>query len=64
MAQMEEVLDLSQPPYEARDPQVCMDETCQQLVGEVRAPLPPAVGQVVRHDYEHEHHGTCNLFLA
>ncbi len=61
---MEAVLDLYQQPYDARYPQVCMDETSKQLVGEVLAPLPPAVGQVARQDYEYEHHGTCNLFIA
>lgn len=35
---IEDVLDGYQRPYDARYPVVCMDETTEQLVAEVRAP--------------------------
>jgi hypothetical protein len=60
---MEDVLDVYVRPYDPRLPQVCMDETSKQLVGETRVPVPAAPGRPVRHDYEYERHGVSNLFL-
>jgi transposase len=60
---MEDVLDLYAEPYDARRPQVCFDESPVQLIGEVRAPLPPRPGQPTRYDYEYRRAGTANLFL-
>ncbi len=60
---MEDVLDVYHRPYDHRFPQVCMDETSKQLVGETRTPLPPAPGRPARIDYEYERHGVRNLFL-
>jgi transposase len=60
---MEDVLAVYERPYDARFPQVCMDETSKQLVGETRTPLPAAPGQPARIDYEYERHGVRNLFL-
>jgi transposase len=60
---MEEVLDLSAEPYDARRPQVCFDESPAQLVSEVRQPLPTRPGQPARYDYEYGRAGTANLFL-
>jgi hypothetical protein len=61
---MEEVLEVYRLPYDPRFPVVCMDETSKQLVGEVAAPLSPAPGRVLRHDYEYRRQGVANLFLA
>jgi hypothetical protein len=67
---MEDVLEVYTRPYDARFPQVCMDETNKQLLAQVREPLPqrPATpeqrGTVRREDYEYEREGTANLFLA
>jgi hypothetical protein len=61
---MEDVLDVYHRPYDPRFPQVCLDETSKQLVGEVREPLPPAAGQPRREDYEYERKGVANLFLV
>jgi hypothetical protein len=61
---MEDVLDVYQRPYDPRYPQVCLDETSKQLVGEVRAPQPLAPGQPAREDAEYVRHGVANLFLA
>ena len=63
VARMEDVLDL----YAARPPRtmpvVCFDETPTQLIGETRAPSPPAPGQPARYDYEYRRNGTANLFV-
>jgi hypothetical protein len=64
VAQMEEVLDLYEKPYDSRYPLVCMDETSKQLVSDVQSPLPPQPGQSARQDYEYERKGTSNLFLG
>jgi hypothetical protein len=50
--------------YDPKHPVVCLDETSRQLIGEVRAPLPPAPGQVARYDGEYVRNGTANLFMA
>ncbi len=60
---MEDVLDVYHRPYDPRFPQVCMDETSKQLVGETRTPVPAAPGRPARIDYEYERHGVRNLFL-
>ena len=60
---LEDILEVSKLPYDARFPVVCMDESNKQLVGEVRKPLEAQPGQVRRLDNEYERKGTCNLFL-
>jgi DDE superfamily endonuclease len=60
---MEDVLETYKLPYDPRFPQVCMDETSKQLVGEVRQPIAGKRGRVLRIDSEYERQGTCNLFL-
>ncbi len=60
---MEDVLDVYTRPYDPRRPQVCMDETSKQLVGETRVPGPGAPGRPARHDYEYVRNGVANLFM-
>jgi hypothetical protein len=60
---MEDVLAVYTRPYDPRFPQVCLDETHTQLLGEVRDPLPVAPGQIARHDPEYARGGVANLFL-
>ena len=60
---MEDVLDVYTRPYDPRRPQVCLDETSVQLVGEKRKPLPTAPGRPARVDYEYERNGVCALFM-
>ena len=48
VAAMEDVLEVYHRPYDERYPQVNLDETNKQLVGEVRGPLPAAPGQAQR----------------
>jgi hypothetical protein len=64
VAQMEDVLAVYKRAYDPKRPVVCLDETSKQLIGEVRAPLPPAPGQVSRYDGEYVRNGTANIFMA
>lgn len=64
VACMEDVLEVYHRPYDVRRPVVCMDETFQQLIGEVREPLPPAPGRVERYDSVSVRNGVASLFLA
>ncbi len=47
VAPMEDVLDLYAEPDDPARPVVCFDESPRQLIGEVRAPLPPQPGTEV-----------------
>ena len=60
---MEDVLEVYKRPYDPRRPQVCLDETTKQLVGEVATPEPTAPGELGRYDYEYVRKGVANLFL-
>jgi len=60
---MEDVLDVYRRPYDSRFPQVCMDETSKQLLGDVRPPEPVIPGHPAHIDNEYERLGTANLFL-
>jgi hypothetical protein len=61
---MEDVLAVYTRPYDPHRPQVCLDETSRQLLGEVTPSLPPAPGQPAREDCEYQRHGVCNVFLV
>jgi hypothetical protein len=61
---MEDVLAVYTRPYDPRRPQVCLDETSRQLLGQVTPPMPLAPGQPAREDYEYQRGGVCNLFLV
>ena len=60
---MDDVLDVYVRPYDARFPQVCMDETSKQRVGETRVPIAAAPGRPNRVDYEYERCGVSNLLM-
>jgi len=60
---MEDVLDVYTQPYDPRRPQVCLDETSVQLVGEKRTPLGAAPGRPARFYYEYRRNGVCALFM-
>ncbi len=61
---MEDVLDVYERPYDSRYPQVCLDETNKQLIGEVRDPLAMTPGHCEKCDSEYVRNGTANLFIA
>jgi len=61
---MEDVLGVSTRPYDPLRPQVCLDETSRQLLGEVTPPRPAAPGRPAREAYEYERRGVCNVFVV
>ena len=60
---MEEVLEVYTRPYDPLRPQVCMDETSKQLLGEARQSLPVEPGRPEREDYEYERGRVANVFM-
>ncbi len=61
---MEDVLEVYTRPYDARFPQVCMDESSKQLQKDKLDALPMQPGQPVREDYSYEQGQMYKLFLA
>lgn len=64
VAQMEDILDVYQRPYDPKRPQVCVDEIQKVLRSTPLGELPMAKGKLRREDYEYERHGQCALILA
>ncbi len=60
---MEDVLSVYHLPYDPEYPVVCMDESCKQLVGEVRSPIPGKPGQPRRIDDEYVRCGVAEIFM-
>ena len=60
---MEDVLDIYHMPYDPDYPVVCMDESCKQMIGEVREPIPCTPGQPVRIDDEYVRNGVAEIFM-
>lgn len=60
---MEDVLSVYHLPYDPEYPVVCMDESCKQLVGEVRAPIPGKPGRPQRIDDEYVRCGVAEIFM-
>lgn len=60
---MEAVLDVYERPYEEENPVVCLDESPQQLVSEVRAGFTDAKG-VQDQDFEYKREGVADLYLV
>jgi hypothetical protein len=60
---MEDVLQVYKLPYDPAYPQVCLDETSKQLIGEVCQPLPCRPGQPYRYEAHYRREGVCQLFL-
>jgi DDE superfamily endonuclease len=60
---MEDVLRVYQLPYDPDFPQVCLDETNKQLIGEVCQPLPCRPGQPYRYESHYLRAGVSQLFL-
>jgi len=61
---MEDVLEIYQRPYDARFPQVCMDEGSKYVLAPTRDSLPMEQGKVEREDYQYERKGMYNIFVA
>jgi len=60
---MEDVLVIYALPYDSQYPVVCMDESCKQLIGEVREPIPCKPGKPERVDDEYVRNGVAEIFI-
>ena len=60
---MEDVLEVYHLPYDPDYPVVCMDESCKQMIGEVREPIPCAPGGPERIDDEYVRNGVAEIFM-
>ena len=63
VANMEEVLETYEKPYDSACPVICMDEQPVQLLKETRTPIPATAEHGQRVDYEYERAGTANIFM-
>lgn len=63
VANMEEVLETYEKPYNPGCPVLCMDEQPVQLLKETRVPIPATAKHAKRVDYEYERAGTANIFM-
>ena len=60
---MEDVIAVYHLPYDPDYPQVCMDESCKQLIGEVCEAIVCAPGRPRRIDAEYVRNGVAQIFL-
>ncbi|QEG21197.1 IS630 family transposase [Mariniblastus fucicola] len=63
VANMEEVLETYEKPYDPGHPVVCMDEQPVQLIKETRQPVAATRNHPKRVDYEYERAGTASIFM-
>lgn len=63
VANMENVLETYEKPYDSSFPVVCMDEQPVQLVNETREVIPATKDHPKRVDYEYERNGTASIFM-
>lgn len=63
VANMEDILELYAEPPDPSRPVVCVDETLEQRVADVKTPRPPRPGSTERFDYHYRRNGTANLFV-
>ena len=63
VANMENVLEIYEKPYDSSHPVVCMDEQPVQLVKETRPEISATKGHPKRVDYEYERNGTASIFM-
>jgi hypothetical protein len=60
---MEDVLEVYHLAYDSDYPVVCMDESCKQMIGEVREPIPGKPGKPQRIDDEYIRNGVAEIFM-
>jgi hypothetical protein len=63
VANMEEVLEVYERPYDPDYPVLCMDEQPVQLLKETRVPIKATKNHARRVDYEYERNGTASIFM-
>ena len=61
---MEDVLDLYEKPYNAKEPVICFDEKSKQLIADTREIQLAKEGKPKRRDYEYKRNGTRNIFVT
>ena len=61
---MEQVLDVYERRYSAKNPVICFDERPCQLIEDVLVPVPMKPGKQKREDYEYKRNGTCCVLMA
>lgn len=61
---MEDILDVYACSYNPQRPVVCKDESNQQMMGEVRQPLPTSPGKHRKVNGEYIRNGVAEIFLA
>jgi hypothetical protein len=64
IANMEDVLETYERPYDPEQPVVCFDEKPVSLHADVRPASPAVPGREARQDNEYERCGTANVFCA
>jgi len=64
IAKMEDVLEVYERPYDARQPVICLDEKPITLHADLRPTRPAAPGREARRDNEYERRGTANVFCV
>lgn len=62
VANMEDILDVYQQPYDPEYPLWCMDEKPYQILDESRNPLPMRPGDTAKIDSEYVRNGTVSIF--
>jgi hypothetical protein len=63
VAKMEYILEVYQRPYDPLHPVMCLDETSMELRSTPRGSILSESSSCELEYYEHERHGTRNLFL-
>ena len=64
IANMEDVLETYEKPYDPVEPVVCLDEKPVTLHADVRPPSAAQPGREARRDNEYERRGTANVFCV
>ena len=62
VANMEDVLDVYQRPYDPKHPVWCMDEKPYQILDERREPIRMKPGQIEKVDYQYVRNGVAAIF--
>lgn len=63
VANMEDILDIYEIPYNLQLPVVCMDKKPYQCLGKIREPLPMRPEDNQKTDSEYVREGTCSIFI-
>lgn len=61
---MEDVLEVYERPYDAKNPVICLDEKPVALIDDTRDRKPACPGKVAKVDYEYSRNGSVNVFCA